>query len=181
MKRFFYCKKNPAKKIGQKIVLSVEKSNVGNRLKRVFPNSQANRSHPRGVNVRSKFSIFSFFSFRFFDVLSASKRRIDLRLWQQTDLELPDVSKIFYRGRRWWKLEKLIKTSRKFLKKWLQEINPCVKSIKFGHGHRRETLSFPNETTYHFQTGQYVVPKQDIVSFASKTMTSLPNTIFYHS
>ena len=34
----------------------VEKSNVGNRLKRVFPNFQAERSEVRGVNDRSKFS-----------------------------------------------------------------------------------------------------------------------------
>ena len=34
----------------------VEKSNVGNRLKRVFPNFQAEWSEVRGVNDRSKFS-----------------------------------------------------------------------------------------------------------------------------
>ena len=33
----------------------VEKWNVGNRLKRVFPKFEAERSHPRGVNGRSKF------------------------------------------------------------------------------------------------------------------------------
>ena len=33
----------------------VEKSKVANRLKRVFPNFEAGRSHVRGVNGRSKF------------------------------------------------------------------------------------------------------------------------------
>ena len=37
-------------------MFGVEKSNVGNRLKRVFPNFQAERSEVRGVNDRSKFS-----------------------------------------------------------------------------------------------------------------------------
>ena len=36
-------------------VFHVKKWNVGNHLKRVFPKSQAERSHPRGVNGRSKF------------------------------------------------------------------------------------------------------------------------------
>ena len=39
-----------------KTFFGVEKSNVGNRLKRVFPNFQAERSLVRGVNGRSKFS-----------------------------------------------------------------------------------------------------------------------------
>ena len=54
--------------------LRVEKSNVGNHLKRVFPNSQAERSHPRGVNVRSKFALFSVSVFRRFCSLQASYR-----------------------------------------------------------------------------------------------------------
>ena len=33
----------------------IEKSNVGNRLKRVFPKFEAERSYPRGVNGCSKF------------------------------------------------------------------------------------------------------------------------------
>ena len=37
-------------------IFGVEKSNVGNRLKRVFPNFQAEWSEVRGVNDRSKFS-----------------------------------------------------------------------------------------------------------------------------
>ena len=52
----------------------VEKSNVGNHLKRVLPNSQAERSHPRGVNVRSKFALFSVSVFRRFCSLQASYR-----------------------------------------------------------------------------------------------------------
>ena len=43
-----------------KKVLGVEKSNVRNRLKRVLAKFRANRSHPRGVNVRSKFRKKSF-------------------------------------------------------------------------------------------------------------------------
>ena len=40
----------------------VGKWNVGNHLKRVFPKFEAERSHPRGVNGRSKFAkIFRFF------------------------------------------------------------------------------------------------------------------------
>ena len=35
--------------------IDVEKLNVGNRLKRVFPKFEPDRSHPRGVNGRSKF------------------------------------------------------------------------------------------------------------------------------
>ena len=39
-----------------KKVSGVEIWNVGDRLKRVFPKFQPNRSYPRGVNGRSKFS-----------------------------------------------------------------------------------------------------------------------------
>ena len=42
------------KNVEQKFV-GVEKSNVGHRLKRVFPNFQVERSLVRGVNGRSKF------------------------------------------------------------------------------------------------------------------------------
>ena len=38
----------------------VEKWNVGDHLKLVFPNFEAERSHPRGVNGRSKFYNFFF-------------------------------------------------------------------------------------------------------------------------
>ena len=37
----------------------VEKSKIGNRLKRVFPKFEADRSHVRGVNGRSKFDVAS--------------------------------------------------------------------------------------------------------------------------
>ena len=60
---------------------------------------------------------FVFFQFWFFGYFVAPKRRTELKLWQQTDLELPDVSKFFLRGRRWRKIENLRKTSRKNLKK----------------------------------------------------------------
>ena len=36
-------------------ILAVEKLNVGDRLKRVSPKFEAERSHPQGVNGRSKF------------------------------------------------------------------------------------------------------------------------------
>ena len=39
----------------QKFVFGVEKSKVANRLKRVFPKFEADRSHVRGVNGRPKF------------------------------------------------------------------------------------------------------------------------------
>ena len=39
----------------QFLFFDVEKWNVGNRLKRVFPKFEAERSHARGVNGRSKF------------------------------------------------------------------------------------------------------------------------------
>ena len=47
--RKFYRKFSPI------FFFDVEKWNVGNRLKRVFPKFEAERSHPRGVNGRSKF------------------------------------------------------------------------------------------------------------------------------
>ena len=39
--------------------ISLGRSILQNRLKRVFPKFHANRNHPRGVNGLSKFSIFS--------------------------------------------------------------------------------------------------------------------------
>ena len=47
-----------AKKFHPKFFSDVEKWNVANRLKRVFPKFRADRSHPRGVNDRLKFSRF---------------------------------------------------------------------------------------------------------------------------
>ena len=41
--------------VSPNFVFGVVKSNVGNHLKRVFPKFEAERSHPRGVNGRSKF------------------------------------------------------------------------------------------------------------------------------
>ena len=43
--------------------------NVGNHLKRVFPKSQPKRSHPQGVNGRSKFHQ----KLTFFDVFDVEK------------------------------------------------------------------------------------------------------------
>ena len=43
-----------------KSVCAVEKWNVGDHLKRIFPKFEADRSHPRGVNGRSKFRQFFF-------------------------------------------------------------------------------------------------------------------------
>ena len=42
-------------KIFKRKIFGVKKSNVGNRLKRVFPKFHADRSEVRGVNGRSKF------------------------------------------------------------------------------------------------------------------------------
>ena len=39
-------------------IAGVEKLNMGNRLKRVLAKFEAIRSHPRGVNGRSKLSLF---------------------------------------------------------------------------------------------------------------------------
>ena len=46
------------RKFHPKFVVGVEKSNVGNRLKRVLAKFEANQSYPRGVNGRSKFEVF---------------------------------------------------------------------------------------------------------------------------
>ena len=43
------------KNFRQNFLFGVEKWNVGNRLKRISPKFEADRSHPRGVNGRSKF------------------------------------------------------------------------------------------------------------------------------
>ena len=54
-------KKNPTEKfcrpkqLGETNFFSVEKSKVANRLKRVFPKFEADRSHVRGVNASSKY------------------------------------------------------------------------------------------------------------------------------
>ena len=55
---FFSSKKTHlwSKMFTPKKVSGVEIWNVGDRLKRVFPKFQPNRSYPRGVNGRSKFS-----------------------------------------------------------------------------------------------------------------------------
>ena len=45
------------KKCRPKNFLGIEKSKIANRLKRVFPKFEANRSHVRGVNGRSKFDV----------------------------------------------------------------------------------------------------------------------------
>ena len=49
-------RQNSLKNFWQNKCFDVEKWNVGNRLKRVFPKFEADRSHPRGVKGRSKFS-----------------------------------------------------------------------------------------------------------------------------
>ena len=46
-----------SKFLTEKKMFGVEKSNVGDGLKRVLAKFEANRSHPRGVNSRSKFAI----------------------------------------------------------------------------------------------------------------------------
>ena len=90
----------------QKIFVGVEKSNVGNRLKRVFPKFEPDRSHPRGVNGRLKFRFFFrrgriFFSFRHGTARGGAgrkrrKKRITtrLRVFFFTTLGLVDVSEL---------------------------------------------------------------------------------------
>ena len=53
----------------------VEKWNVGNRLKRVFPKFEAERSHPRGLNGHSKFR-------------RSRRTRFEIHIWQQTFLDV---------------------------------------------------------------------------------------------
>ena len=63
------------------IFFRVKISNVGDIPKRISPKFQAERSHPRGVNGRSKFAIFSIFCvsvFRRFFELQASYRAENL-------------------------------------------------------------------------------------------------------
>ena len=55
--------------------MCVEKLNVGNRLKRVVAKLRADRSHPRGVNGRSKFSRFERRTSRFERRTSRFERR----------------------------------------------------------------------------------------------------------
>ena len=106
------------KKMSPIFFSSVEKSNDGNHLKRVFPNSQANRSHPRRVNSRSKFGFFScFFNFGFSAILWPPSV---VRSWNFDSRRISSsrTSRNFFcRGRRWRKIENLRKTSRKILKK----------------------------------------------------------------
>ena len=47
------------------------------------------------------------FLFQFFGVFLAAKRRTGLKLWQQTDLELPDISFHAYLGPAWPKQPKI--------------------------------------------------------------------------
>ena len=49
------CRRNKKQKSRRKHFLGVDKSKVANRLKRVLTKFDANRSHVRGVNGRSKF------------------------------------------------------------------------------------------------------------------------------
>ena len=97
--------------------LRVEKSNVGNHLKRTLANFQAKRSHPRGVNGLRKFCIFLFFWFRFFGVFVGWMRRRELRLWRPADLKLPDVSKKFCAPSELSKPRKVDENFAKILKK----------------------------------------------------------------
>ena len=54
----------------------VERPNVGDRLKRVLAKFQVNRSHPRGVNGRSKI----FQKLQIFDFLGVEKWNVGDRL-----------------------------------------------------------------------------------------------------
>ena len=65
---------------------SVDKSKVANRLKRVFPKFEAERSHPRGVNGRSKFYKNSAEIFRFRRKYDAIIRARGFQNWQKCPL-----------------------------------------------------------------------------------------------
>ena len=81
----FFWPKFSSKKFAQ-IFFGVEKWNVGNRLKRVFPKFEAERSHPRGVNGRSKFYKNSAEIFRFRRKYDAIIRARGFQNWQKWPL-----------------------------------------------------------------------------------------------
>ena len=83
---FFFLTKIFIKKFCQKNVFGVQKWNVGNRLKRVFPKFEAERSHPRGVNGRSKFYKNSAEIFRFRRKYDAIIRARGFQNWQKWPL-----------------------------------------------------------------------------------------------
>ena len=60
----------------QNVLFNIEKSNVGDHLKCVFPKFEAKRSHPRGVNGRSKFCKNSMICY----VFSVEKQNVEHRL-----------------------------------------------------------------------------------------------------
>ena len=74
------------RKFSSKNIFGVEKWNVGNRLKRVFPKFEAERSHPRGVNGRSKFYKNSAEIFRFRRKYDAIIRARGFQNWQKWPL-----------------------------------------------------------------------------------------------
>ena len=82
----FFLTKIFIKKFCQKNVFGVEKWNVGNRLKRVFPKFEAELSHPRGVNGRSKFYKNSAEFFRFRRKYDAIIRARGFQNWQKCPL-----------------------------------------------------------------------------------------------
>ena len=77
----FFFAKIFIKKFCQNFVFDVQKWNVGNRLKRIFPKFEAERSHIRGVNGHSKFGIF--FGFR--------RRKMKCR--ESSETRFPKVSR----------------------------------------------------------------------------------------
>ena len=82
----FFFDENFHQKFLPKKNFGVEKWNVGNRLKRVFPKFEAKRSHPRGVNGRSKFYKIWAEIFRFRRKYDAIIRAQGFQNWQKCPL-----------------------------------------------------------------------------------------------
>ena len=92
-------------------VFCVEKWNVGDHLKRVFPKFEAERSHPRGVNGRSKFWKKLIFFQRF--------RRQNMKCWGSSETrfgQVPGQSEPSSGGKRTFKVRKNF--DKIFIEKW---------------------------------------------------------------
>ena len=84
------------KKFADFFFFDVEKWNVGDHLKRVFPKFEAERSHPRGINGRSKFcknSIFLRFRRRKMKCRGSSETHFP-KVWGRTEPSLGDKQPI---------------------------------------------------------------------------------------
>ena len=80
--------------VEKKVSFGVERSNVGDHLKRVLPKFEVNWSYPRGVNGRSKFSKNS----QCFDFVSSKNEMLGI-VWNAFWQSLAPIRAIF-EGRR---------------------------------------------------------------------------------